>query len=140
EWHAFSKQMLAAAPGSAASTNKAENLRGKQLMDSVRLEREELLNLLDQEIANRIAHIHNVTQQTLMVLLLLSTAIAIAIAMFTRRATGRLTETYVKHLELERRNSADALEARQWLMTTLHSMTEAVITADEHGRVAFMNA
>src|SRR6185369_13627598 len=26
EWHAFSKQMLAAAPGSAASTNKAENL------------------------------------------------------------------------------------------------------------------
>jgi PAS domain S-box-containing protein len=139
EWHAFSKQMLAATPGSAASINKAENLRGKQLMDNVRLEREELLNLLDQEIASRTALIHNVTQQTLMVLLLLSTAIAIAIGMFTRRATERLTETYINHLDMERRSSADALEARQWLMTTLHSMTEAVIAADEHGRVAFMN-
>jgi PAS domain S-box-containing protein len=140
EWHAFTKQMLAAGPGSAQSTSKTENLRGKQLMDRVRFEREELLNLLDQEIVTRTAHIHNVTQQTLMVLLLLSAAIAMAIALFTRRATGQLIETYVEHLERERRTSADALEARQWLMTTLHSMTEAVITADEHGRVAFINS
>ena len=139
EWHAFTRQMLAATPGSAASTNKAENLRGKELMDRLRLEREELLNLLDQEIASRTALIHNMTKQTLMVLMLLSAAVAITIGMFTRRATRQLTDSYITHLEQERRNSADALEARQWLMTILQAMTEAVITADEHGRVAFMN-
>jgi PAS domain S-box-containing protein len=138
-WHDFAKQMLAAGPGSVMASSRQENLREKQLMDGIRSEREELLNRLDQQSNERADTIHRVTRQTLTILLLLSAMIAIAIGWLTRRAMTQLTENYVHHLEQERRNANDATEARQWLITTLRSMSEAVITADQHGRIAFMN-
>lgn len=138
-WHDFARQMLAAGPGSAMASSRQENLRGKQLMDKIRSDREELLNRLDEQSNERASTIHRVTRQTLMILLLLSAVIAVAIAWFTRRATTLLNQSYVRHLERERQNAEDAIEARQWLTTTLTSMNEAVITADQHGRIAFMN-
>ncbi len=139
EWHEFTRHMLAAGPGSKISTSKTENLRGKEIMDSMRAEREELLNLLDRESAARTAQIHRVSRQSMIVLLLLSAVVATAIALFTRRATRALTQSYIEHLDQERRSADEAMEARQWLMTTLVSMSEAVITADQRGRIAFMN-
>src|SRR3569832_479515 len=108
-------------------------------MDRIRSEREELLNRLDRQNNERAATIHRVTRQTLMILLLLSAVVAIAIAWLTRRPTTLFTQIYIDHLEQERHNANDAAEARQWLTTTLKSMSEAVITADQHGRIAYMN-
>jgi PAS domain S-box-containing protein len=138
-WHDFSTQMLAAGPGSAMASSRQENLRGKLLMDGIRGEREELLNLLDRASNEKNSTIHRVTRQTLTIVLVLSALVAIAIALLTRRATTHLTQNYVNHIEQERRSVAEATEARQWLITTLTSMSEAVITADQHGKIAFMN-
>jgi len=139
EWHEFTREMLAAGPGSKLSTSKEENLREQELIDALRAEREELLNLLDHEGASRAEQIRSVMRQTMMLLLLLSAMIAAAIAVFSRRAARALTHSYIKHLDLERRSTAEAVEARQWLVTTLISMREAVITADHNGMVTFMN-
>lgn len=139
EWHAFTDEMLAAGPGSKMAFDPAQNLRGKQLMDRMRSRREGLLNMLDIESAHRTDNIRFVTRQTLMILLILGVLTAVALAMFIRRVSTSLSQSYNRHLEAERRAAAETSEAREWLMTTLRSMSEAVITADRQGKIEFMN-
>jgi PAS domain S-box-containing protein len=139
EWHAYAKKMIAAGPSSPMASAPAQNFAEKQMMDRIRSKREDLLNVLDIESAHRTDEIRFVTRQTMMILLLLSLCTALGVALFIRRSTNALTESYISHLELERKSVEVANEARELLMTTLRSMTEAVVTADRHGRIEFMN-
>jgi len=138
-WHDYAQKVIAAGPKSALANDAREAIRGKQMMDRIRAVREDLLDSLDLESAHRADAIRAVTRQTLFILLFLSAVVAAAIAGLIRRGTSNLLQSYLLHLDLERRNAADANETREWLMTTLRSMGEAVIIADQHGKVTFIN-
>lgn len=139
EWKEVTEKLVAAGPQSQLATDKQLILRGKQLMDSIRSSREILLNQIETESHNRAERIQKVTRQTLLLLLVLSAMVAAALALMIRRGTASLIQTYVRHLDAERRNAAAASEAREWLMTTLRSMREAVLAIDNAQKVTFMN-
>ncbi len=139
DWKQITEQLVAAGPNSAVVRDSATNLRGKQLMDQIRATRERLLNDLDSENQVRTDRIHKFFEQTMWVVMLLSAIVAIALAIFLRRSSQSLIQSYVRHLDAERRSTAESREAREWLMTTLRSMRESVITADEAGKITFMN-
>ena len=113
---------------------------GKQRMDAIRANGEALLNRVQQDREQRTAGAQQATRTALAVLGILTIGIAIILVTVTRSRMMALSDTYNRHLDAERQQTEEALSSREWLLTTLRSLGEAVIATDPSGRVEFLNA
>lgn len=84
--------------------------------------------------------VQRATRTTVVLLGLLTIGIAIIIVTVTRYRMMALSDTYNHHLDAERQKTEEAHSNREWLLTTLRSLGEAVIATDSGGHIEFLNA
>jgi PAS domain S-box-containing protein len=139
DWDNYAAAMLANPPVRGSQAELDQQLLGKQKMDLVRQARDTLLNKIESQRAARFEMLHYARRSALIVFVVLCSTVAAIIAFITYRRVIALTSHYTTLLSQERRRTAEVQEAREWLLTTLRSIGEGVISADAQGRVAFMN-
>ncbi len=138
-WYLYSRKMIELRRARGNFNDLGLNLQGKQLMDTVRESRERLIVHQERMRNQRAYATHRAAQMVLLSVGVLTLLFGGMIAYSTYRRMLRLNYIYDKHLGLERKRTEEAHETRQWLLTTLRSMGEAVIATDTAGRVQFMN-
>lgn len=139
-WQMHAEGVLTNPPARGSRTELDEHLEVKERMDAIRQSRDALLSEIDVQRAVRFRLLRYTTHTTFEVLTVLCVFVATAIGFITHRRISALLAHYTTLLDHERQRTNEVLEAREWLLTTLRSIGEGVVSADAQGRVAFMNS
>lgn len=70
---------------------------------------------------------------------ILSLLVAILLFFFTRRELLALSNTYERHLQAEAAQQEELKESRERFQITLKSLGEGVVSADQDGKISFIN-
>ena len=138
-WYEYSKAMIEQRRSTGAPSDPQAILLGKQMMDSIRDAREQLVASQEQTRTLQAAEARRASRQVLLSVGILTLLFGFILAILTRRRMLLLSGSYEKHIDLERRRAEEARENRQWLLTTLQSMGEGVVATNTLGQVEFMN-
>jgi PAS domain S-box-containing protein len=137
-WLGFAQDTLKNPP--SGLTNPTADERGKRLMDGVRETGAAMLAAEGMVRKKRSESILAVHREEFFTILIAALVVGLVLGLFTRNRLTAVSRIYNSTLkELERR-SEQLLESRQWFMTTLESIGDAVIACDNDGRVTFINA
>jgi len=138
-WHVYSKRMIEWREQGKNTSDTAMNLEEKRLMDGVRESRERLLDKVETLRDLRAKRARQAARATLAMVALLTLGVAFVLALVTKRRLVEISSVYLQHLQMEQQQAEEARENREWLLTTLRSMSEGVIATDADGKVKFMN-
>lgn len=136
-WLAFAENTLA--KPSAALTNPVSDEQGKVLMDNVRATVNAMLEAEAKVRRRRSNSILALQRQELLAIIIASLTVGIFLALFVRNRLHSVSRAYNAALEELGRRSDQLQESRQWFMTTLESIGDAVIACDNDGRIQFIN-
>ena len=137
-WLAFAEQSLAK-PANAPNDPAADQ-QGKALMDNVRTIAASMLDAEGKARQRRSDTIQTTERKEFIAILIASLVIGLLVGVFTRTRLKRVSRTYQSALEELERKSDELHQSRQWFMTTLESIGDAVIACDNNGRIQFINS
>jgi len=138
KWLAYSKTMLS--PDSVLIANTYEaNLQGKQLMDDIRSQMEQLMQAEYELHDERVRKSSDLDKIFFGSLIGLTILLGTTLVLFTRRQLLGLSNSYEEVLKDGREKTAQVQEQREWFSTTLRSIGDAVIATDGKGKVSLMN-
>jgi PAS domain S-box-containing protein len=139
-WHdGFALPVIATVRGGGKTDSVELNLHGKQLMDQVRQDLNDIIHKAEQSRTQRIERWHRQVHTMLMVLLALALGIGVLIGLFTRNRLHAVSVAYRLSLEVLGHRAEELFRSEQQLRTTLDSIADGVITCDANGRVQMMN-
>lgn len=118
----------------------SEQVEGKRRMDAIRADEEALVQRAQVMQSAHSSGAQRATRTVLITLSFLTAAIAVILVVVTRQRMMAISEAYNRHLDAERQQSDEARANREWLLTTLRSIGEAVIATDPLGRIEFLNS
>lgn len=136
-WLAFAEDTLA--KPSKALTSPAFDEQGKTLMDNVRVTGHTMLEAEARVRKQRSNSILALQKQEFLAILVAALAVGLFLSLFIRNRLHSVSGAYNAALEELVRRSAQLNESRQWFMTTLESIGDAVIACDNDGRIQFIN-
>jgi PAS domain S-box-containing protein len=137
-WLGFAETELAKKPAPAGDIELNRN--GKELMDNVRAESDEMLGAEAQVRKQRSAMSIRIERREFVAVLGAALVVGILLGIFTRSRVNLVSRTYDARLKELERNASELYQSRQWFRTTLESIGDAVIACDNEGKVQFMNA
>ncbi len=115
------------------------NLRGKQQLDRIRNDLNNLTDVLDRQRTERIARWQKQVRLMLWVLFALALAVSLIIGLFVRSRLRLVSSAFRSSIEDARHRADESFRTEQELRTTLHSIGDGVIQCDVNGRVQMMN-
>ncbi len=139
EWQAFAGRMIRHSQRGANVVSSAANLTGVRLMEQIRGLQRRFLDGEEQLRDQRRRRAARAATFVIVSGLACSVFIALVISFYTRRQLLTLSLTYDRHLQAERLRTEQLRESRGWLSATLRSIGDAVIAADDQGKVTFLN-
>jgi PAS domain S-box-containing protein len=135
----FALPVIGQVRGGGKTNDVALNLHGKELMDEVRRDINDIIHKAEENRARRIALWHRQVHTMLLVLLFLALGMGILIGLFTRNRLHSVSAAYRNSLEILGHRAEELFQSEQKLRTTLDSIGDGVITCDAEGRVQMMN-
>ncbi|MEI9980032.1 MAG: ATP-binding protein [Edaphobacter sp.] len=139
-WHdGFALPVIATVRGGGKTDSVDLNLHGKQLMDQVRRDLDDIIHKAEQTRTRRIERWHMQVHNMLMVLMVLALGMGVLIGLFTRNRLHSVSAAYRLSLEVLGRRAEELFQSEQQLRTTLDSIADGVITCDAGGRIQMMN-
>ncbi len=115
------------------------NLHGKELMDEVRHDLDDIIHKAEENRTRRIAKWHRQVRNMLLGLMSLALGMGVLIGLFTRNRLHAVSAAYRGSLEILGRRAEELYQSEQELRTTLESIGDGVITCDAEGRIQMMN-
>jgi PAS domain S-box-containing protein len=116
------------------------NQHGKNLMDNVRHDLDDIIHKAEINRARRIERWHSQVHAMLLFLLFLALGMGILIGLFTRNRLHAVSAAYRNSLEILSHRAEELFQSEQRLRTTLESIGDGVITCDADGRIQMMNS
>jgi PAS domain S-box-containing protein len=135
----YSKEMVRLRDTNGDYANAQRNLEGKQLMDDIRADFVTALNVEQQLRDSRLSRATAIDDEFKLSLAGLSLALATTLVLFSRFQLRNLARQYDSALRTTREREAQERERKQWFLTLLRSVGDAVIATDAQGRITFMN-
>jgi PAS domain S-box-containing protein len=136
---AFALPIIATVKAGGKTDDVDLNLHGKELMDDVRRDLNDIIHKADDNRARRIERWHRQVHNTVMALLVLALGMGVLIGLFTRNRLHAVSAAYRTSLEILGHRAEDLFQSEQQLRTTLDSIGDGVITCDASGNVQMMN-
>src|ERR1017187_475105 len=139
-WHqGFAEPVIAIIAAGGRANDDDLNLTGRARMDTVRALLEQIVQSSEQPRVGSAYKWHSQTGNTLAGLFVLTVAVGLMIAIFTRNRLEAVSDVFNGALNLQRRRAEELFHSEQNLRTTLASIGDGVITCDVNGRVQMMN-
>jgi PAS domain S-box-containing protein len=136
---AFALPVIAQVRGGGKTNDVGLNLHGKELMDEVRHDLDDIIHKAEDNRTRRITRWHRQVHNMLLGLLLLALGMGVLIGLFTLNRLHSVSAAYQSSLEVLGRRAEELFQSEQQLRTTLDSIGDGVITCDADGRVQMMN-
>ena len=140
QWHAYAEDAIARARRGDPEVNSVVfNLRGKQMMDSLRQEQQTFVDHEDQLKLLRAQNSQFAERAVSWTLLGLVCIFALILLIQTRRSIRSVDSEYAAILSNLQKRTAELTESRERLRVTLRSIGDGVIVTDAQGKVTFLN-
>ena len=135
----FASDMIRAVTAGTEFRDPESNLKGKQQLDRIRVDLNNLTELLSRQRTERIDRWQRQVKLMLWVLFGLALAAGLLIGLFVRSRLHLVSTAFRGSIEEARRRAEESFRAEQELRTTLRSIGDGVIQCDVQGRVQMMN-
>src|SRR3954447_11644880 len=129
-WHQYSTRLIEMRERGLPVADVKLNLQGKQMMDELRARRDELLQIEEQRLQQRIAGVRRNLASILATAVVLSILFGLAIASFSRREFAAVANTYDGALQTAYRRTEELHQSQRWLGAVLGSIGDGVIATD----------
>jgi PAS domain S-box-containing protein len=136
---AFALPLVSTVRAGGQTSDVDLNMHGKELMDEVRTDLNDIIRDAEASRTRRIALWHRQVHNMLVFLLLLALGMGLLIGLFTRGRLHAVSDAYRTTLDRLGRRAEDLFQSEQQLRTTLDSIGDGVITCDAEGLVQIMN-
>jgi PAS domain S-box-containing protein len=140
QWHMYSTRLIEQRESGVAVNNVAVNMQGKEIMDSVRAARDELVRIEEQRLTDRIARVRRAIARIFITAVVLSLFLGLLLATFSRRELKTVAKTYDNVLGTAFQKTGELKENQRWLSAVLDSIADGVIATDKEGKIVFSNA
>jgi PAS domain S-box-containing protein len=139
-WRTGFAETLIAIMSAGGETDEVDlNLTGKKGMDAMRTHLQSIVHSSENRREDRIVQWHGQLNDVLLMLVLLATAVGLAIGLFTRDRMHAVSAAFRRSLDLQHRRAEELFQSEQHLRTTLASIGDGVIACDANGHVQTMN-
>jgi PAS domain S-box-containing protein len=138
-WLNYSKEMIRLRDSQGDYQDFKLNLEGKRLMDSIRNQVVDAINV-EQNLRNsRLERAAQLDKDFDYLLVGLSLALATTLILFSRFQLRQLADEFDSALRTAAETTASERRQKQWFFTLLRSVGDAVIATDAKGQITFMN-
>ena len=139
-WHqAFAEPVIAIIAAGGRANDDDLNLTGRARVDTIRALLEEIVKSSERPRERSASKWQSQTGNTLAGLFVLTVAVGLMIAVFTRNRLESVSAAFNRALDLQRRRAEELFHSEQNLRTTLASIGDGVVTCDVNGKVQMMN-
>jgi PAS domain S-box-containing protein len=139
-WHqAFAEPVIEIIAAGGRANDDDLNLTGRARMETIRALLEEIVQSSERPRESSAHKWNSQTGNTLAGLFVLTVAVGLMIAIFTRNRLEAVSAAFNGALDLQRSRAEELFQSEQNLRTTLASIGDGVITCDVHGKVQMMN-
>jgi PAS domain S-box-containing protein len=139
EWLAYSRQTIAARKKSSPSADYRQNLQGKQFMDFIRRDCEEIMRLEQDRVNGKIESVARMTSGVLITTLGVSLLLGLVLATFSRKELSTVAHSYDTALHTAEARTQEFEESQRWLGAVLGSIGDSVIVTENTGKIVFTN-
>lgn len=139
QWHQFSTRMIEMRQRGESVDSPALNLEGKRIMDTIRGSRDQLLQIEEGRLQQRIAHVRRMLTSIFASAVVLSLFVGLAIAIFSRREFASVVGTFDAALRTSYKRTEELHESQRWLGAVLGTIGDGVIATDGDGKMVFSN-
>ena len=139
QWHSYSQRMIALRQRSATVSDVRLNLEGKELMDLMRRDIDEVIQTEQGNIRSRIDSVTRSVRIIFATTVALSIVLGILLALFSRSELASAAGSYDSALHTARTRTQEYKESQRWLEAVLGSIGDGVIVTDNSGTIVFTN-
>ncbi|HEX9200823.1 MAG TPA: ATP-binding protein [Acidobacteriaceae bacterium] len=136
---AFAEPVIAVVSAGGRANDDDLNLTGRARMDTLRALLDQVVRNSEQRRTDRVSQWLQQAGNTIAVLIEVTVAIGLIIAVFTRNRMESVFDMFRRSLDMQRHRAEELFQSEQNLRTTLASIGDGVITCDVHGKVQMMN-
>jgi PAS domain S-box-containing protein len=138
-WREFAARTLIFETTGKGVSDVETQLKGKALMDTIREELAAFVESEDHLRNERIRVTQTTSQIVIASVIIAGLTVGGLLVAATRQQLIRLSQSYEQAMGVSLQQAEEASNQREWLRGVLSSIGEAVITADMHGNVTFLN-
>jgi PAS domain S-box-containing protein len=138
-WHGYSQRMIGLRQRSGPVSDPSLNLEGKQLMDLIRRDSDEIVQVEQSHIRSRIDSVSHSVRVIFITTVVLSLILGVLLAAFSRSELALAAGSYDRALNTTRKRTEEYKESQRWLEAVLGSIGDAVIVTDNSGVIVFTN-
>ncbi|GEM_PF-1345692 len=138
-WRAFAAKTLSTNDAASGVRDVAMQLEGKHQMDDIHQHLAAFVSVEDGLRTERIAATQATSQFVIISIILGGLGIGGVLAAMTRRQLLQLSQSYEHALKISQQRAQEIQLQGEWRDTILAGIGDAVIAADMHGNISFMN-
>ncbi|HET9696521.1 MAG TPA: CHASE3 domain-containing protein [Terriglobales bacterium] len=138
-WHADSSHLIDMRENGQDVSSAAVNMRGKQIMDAIRVARDEMLRIEEAKLTDHLARVRRTMTSLFVTAVVLSLFLGLLLATFSRRELAAVASSYDSALRTAQNTTEDLKESQQWLSGVLGSIGDGVLATDGEGHIVFSN-
>jgi PAS domain S-box-containing protein len=135
----YSEQMVQQKRSGLAVNDVASNLAEKQMMDRIRAARDQMLQIEEQRLEQRVMHVRKSLSETFWTVLGLSLFMGLVVATFSRQELAWAARSFDKTLATADSRAEELHQSQIWLGAVLRSIGDGVLATDEEGLIVFSN-
>src|SRR5581483_3955830 len=139
DWHDYSHRMIVARRTESPVTDFRLNLEGKQWVDLIRRDSDEVLQIEQERFHQRIASTTVTVTRLFISIIAISLVLGLMLATFSRKELQAVARSYNEALDTADARSNKYLESQRWLEAVLGSIGDGVIVTENTGRIVFTN-
>ncbi|MGZ4816791.1 MAG: CHASE3 domain-containing protein [Terriglobales bacterium] len=138
-WHAYSQRMIALRQRSGPVSDFRVNLEGKELMDLLRRDNDEVAQVEQSNIRSRIDSVSRSVRIIFATTIVLSLILGVLLAIFSRNELASAARSYHSALNTAQTRTEEYKVSQRWLEAVLGSIGDGVIVTDNSGVIVFTN-
>jgi PAS domain S-box-containing protein len=115
------------------------NLEGKQYVDLIRRDSDEIIQLEQNRLRARLDNVTTTLSRLFLTIIVISLLLGIVFATFSRRELHTVASSYNDALKTAEDRSFEVRESQRWLSAVLGSIGDSVIVTDNIGKIVFTN-
>ena len=139
DWHDYSQRMIALKRSSSAVSDFRLNLEGKEYVDLIRRDSNEVLQIEQERFRDRIGSVTFTLGRIFISIIVVSLLLGLLLATFSRKELKAVASSYNEALQTADARSEKYLESQRWLEAVVGSIGDGVIVTDNTGRIVFTN-